>query len=93
MIDFLKKASNLRWARDVHCLPAYCRSCMIYGNKDAPERIEGYRVSSPFFDERPACILTFDELPDGDPTTIIVEPRDAGTRPDGNGGRKPALHD
>ena len=46
---YLDTPEDMQWLRDVHCqdMPADMSCAILYGNEDAPEKVEAWRVNNP----------------------------------------------
>lgn len=53
--SFLDTPDDIEWLRDVHIpnLPANIRSAIVYGNEDAPDRVEVYERAEPVVSDVP----------------------------------------
>lgn len=51
----LETEEDIAWLRDVHCrdLPSNIHFAVVYGNEDAPERIEAWIDENPQYDALP----------------------------------------
>ena len=59
MCQFLNHPCDVQWLRDVHLAettPAF-KSAIIYGNEDAPTKIELYAERMPRYDEQPITTI------------------------------------
>jgi len=58
--QFLQNPEDLRWLRQAHlplAAPAF-RSAILYGNEDAPAKIELYADRMPHYQAKPVATIT-----------------------------------
>ena len=53
---FLNSRDDLEWAKEVHGVPQNAKAIVIYGNEDAPDKIEWYTKRNPSVNDIPKVI-------------------------------------
>lgn len=59
-ITYLGGDDDMRWLRTTHwpSLPEDARCALLYGNEDAPEKVEAWRIDNPHHTSRADYTLT-----------------------------------
>lgn len=57
-IQFMNDAESIQWLKDVHVgEKIQFESAIVYGNEDAPDKIELFTAMEPDYRDMPCCII------------------------------------
>ena len=62
-VTVLETEEDIKWLIDVHHVPTNIRFAILYGNEDAPDRIECWSMEDPTVDIKPNLVLYYDGYP------------------------------
>ena len=62
-MQFINSPEDMAWLADVFKLPGEWGSAIIYGNEDAPSRVELFYSAEPGVDQAPDSTITSENWP------------------------------